>query len=283
MGKRKRCDKVITIDSDSPSASEDPGDKPPKQHARRSRITEIQGEEIEGTTLQSPDSEEVKTTPQGQKLTKRLKGKNAASKSTKKLDSLTFDIHFKNMWRSFPEDKKKIITYFDSLWFAIYMKKSSRENMLTWIKDKDIFSKKYVLVPIVCWGHWSLLIFCGFGERLQSENELPCMLLLDSLQMAGPRRLEPAIRKFVLDIYRSGGRPESKQSISRIPLLVPKVPQQRDGEECGNYVLYFINLFVEQVPVEDFSVKKYPYFMTDEWFNLEEFQEFSEKLNAPEK
>lgn len=98
--------------------------------------------------------------------------------------------------------------------------------------------------------HWSLLIFCHFGESLLSENITPCMLLLDSLEMASPKRLEPDIRKYVLcfcennfflsrvqqsnicqrsisrfvwDIYESEGRPENKHMISQIPLLVPKV------------------------------------------------------------
>lgn len=44
--------------------------------------------------------------------------------------------------------------------------------------------------------HWSLLIFCHFGESLQSKTRRPCMLLLDSLEMGNPRRVEPDIRKY---------------------------------------------------------------------------------------
>lgn len=102
-----------------------------------------------------------------------------------------------------------------------------------------------------CRGHWSLLILCHFGEDLQSTTRSRCMLLLDSLEMANPRRLEPEIRRcvfpqqylcfdqtllstwsmqafmfifrFVLDIYQTGDRPETKHLISQIPFLVPKV------------------------------------------------------------
>ena len=45
--------------------------------------------------------------------------------------------------------------------------------------------------------HWSLLIFCHSGESTKSETRTPCMLLLDSLEKANPRRLEPDIRKYV--------------------------------------------------------------------------------------
>lgn len=94
--------------------------------------------------------------------------------------------------------------------------------------------------------------------------------------MANPRRLEPEIRKFVLGIYRSEGKPENKETIRQIPLLVPKVPQQRDDEECGLFVLYFISLFVKDAP-EDFSIEGYPYFMKKDWFNPEALDRFYEE------
>ncbi|MBA0639277.1 hypothetical protein Goklo_022320 [Gossypium klotzschianum] len=88
------------------------------------------------------------------------------------------------------------------------------------------------------------------------------MLLLDSMQMSGPRRLEPTIRKFLLDVYEAEKRPVTKQAISKIPLLIPKVPQQRNGEDCGRFVLYFISLFMESAPKNFSTTGGYPYFLT---------------------
>ncbi|KAM3691605.1 hypothetical protein ACB098_08G026900 [Castanea mollissima] len=127
--------------------------------------------------------------------------------------------------------------------------------------------------------HWSLLIFCHFGESTKSETRTSCMLLLDSLEKANPRQLVPDIRKFVLDIYNAEGRLESKDFIYQIPLLVPKVPQQRNGEECGSFVLYFINLFMESAP-EDFSIQHFPCFMKDNWFTPEGLKNFCEKIES---
>ncbi|KAI9173652.1 hypothetical protein LWI28_004359 [Acer negundo] len=217
--------------------------------------------------------------PRRKRSERGVKCKIAISKQKKKLNSGEFECYLENLWRSFSEDKKTCFTYLDSLWFNLYLKKSSRANVLTWIKKKHIFSKKYVLVPIVCWGHWSLLIFCHFNENLLSNTKTPCMLLLDSLEMANPRRLEADIRKFVFDIYKAEDRPETRELISKIPLLVPKVPQQTNGEECGNFVLYFINLFVEGAP-ENFSIDSYPYFMDKNWFSPEGFGSFCERLES---
>ncbi|MQM10641.1 hypothetical protein Taro_043534 [Colocasia esculenta] len=55
--------------------------------------------------------------------------------------------------------------YFDCLWFAYSMKSSTQGKVASWIKHKNVFTKKYTFVPIcVCecfyMGHWSLLILC---------------------------------------------------------------------------------------------------------------------------
>ncbi|MED6108565.1 hypothetical protein PIB30_025388 [Stylosanthes scabra] len=196
-----------------------------------------------------------------------------------KLDSGSFDAYLEKIWWGLSEEKKRRCTYFDSLWFSLYRTDSSKGKVLSWIKKAHIFSKAYVFVPIVCWGHWNLLILCHFGENSQTNTRSRCMLLLDSLAMANPRRLEPEIRRFVLDIYQTADRPENKKIISRIPLLIPKVPQQRDGNECGNFVLYFINLFINLAP-DDFSMEGYPYFMKKDWFTHEGLDRFCEGLDS---
>ncbi|KAK8545177.1 hypothetical protein V6N13_066474 [Hibiscus sabdariffa] len=213
---------------------------------------------------------------------RRVKSKNSISKQKSKLDSGSFECYFGTIWSHFPEDKRTLFTYLDCQWFAWYRKISYRDKVLSWIKRKEIFSKTYVLVPIVCWDHWSLLIFCHLGESLQSKTRTPCVLLLDSLQMSDPLRLEPDIRKFMFDIYKAEGRPENKQMIYKIPLLVPKVPQQRNGKECGNFVLYYIKLFVESAP-ENFSIEGYPYFMEKDWFHAEAVERFCERLDSTRK
>lgn len=302
MGKRKRGDANNPIDIVS-STPEDPGHLSKHRtcwlhtvaflHARKMKISK---QKIRNFELTAPcflgtfscrrrSKRRVKC-----KNTSLIKGKNSSSVKCKdmitkrkknKLDSGKFEHLLDNLWRSFSEDKKVGFTYLDSLWFDLYRKPSSKAKVLTWIKRKHIFSKKYVLVPIVCWRHWNLLILCNFGGSFESKTRTPCMLLLDSLEMSNPWRFEPDIRKFVMDIYKAEDRPETKELISRIPLLVPKVPQQRNGEECGNFVLYFINLFVEGAP-ENFNLEDYPYFMEKNWFTAEDLDCFCERLNSSE-
>ncbi|XP_043705737.1 probable ubiquitin-like-specific protease 2A isoform X5 [Telopea speciosissima] len=206
---------------------------------------------------------------------------NRVGKQKQRLDTHVFEFYLENLWKSFSEDKKTSFTYLDCLWFSLYKEESTKTKVLTWIKKKNVFSRKYVFVPIVCWHHWSLLILCHLGESLESKTRTPCMLLLDSLEMTNPKRLEPDIRKFLLDIYRAEERPEREDLILKIPLLVPKVPQQRNGDDCGIFVLYFINLFIEDAP-ENFSIfEGYPYFMRDNWFSTtEHFENFCKDVRS---
>ncbi|KAJ0048573.1 hypothetical protein Pint_15631 [Pistacia integerrima] len=135
--------------------------------------------------------------------TRTVKCKNEISKrqnrKQNKLDSGKFECHLDNLWRSLPEDKKSCFTCLDSLWFSLYTKASTKEKVLTWIKKKNIFSKKYVLVPIVCW--------------------------------------------FVLDIYGAENRPVTKEAISRIPLLVPKMEKNWFSLESMELLCKKLNAF----------------------------------------
>ncbi|KAI3765968.1 hypothetical protein L2E82_16015 [Cichorium intybus] len=202
----------------------------------------------------------------------------------RKLNSDKVHSYLEKLWLDFPEDKKSSFTHLDPLWYTLYSSDAHKEKVLNWIKKKDIFSRKYVVFPIVQWGHWSVLIFCHFGESLGSKFKTPCILLLDSLEKADhSKQLEPVIRKFVFDIYRNFERTEDKRLLRKMPFLVPKVPQQRDNEGCGFFALYYIKLFVENAP-ESFSISNgYPYFMKKDWFNSEGLDDFCKTLDSSHK
>ncbi|MQL92204.1 hypothetical protein Taro_024835, partial [Colocasia esculenta] len=135
-------------------------------------------------------------------------------------------------------------TYFDCLWFNLYTNPLSRSKVLLWIKEKN--------------GHWSLLILCHLGESKENSINPPVMVLLHSLLRTNPTELPIKIRKFVVDIYVAEGRGEKEEGISSIPLLIPQVPYQGNGSECGFSVLYYIYLFIQTAP-HSFCLDGYPY------------------------
>lgn len=133
----------------------------------------------------------------------------------------------RHIWDAFPEEEVKSFAYFEPWWFYMYADQNRNADVVKWIKERDIFSKRYVFVPIVMWyvsslyivtkintstltwsstikifalyrSHWNLLVFCHLGQCLDSKSDPPCMLLLDSLHKAGPKRLESYIRRYIL-------------------------------------------------------------------------------------
>ncbi|XP_058748961.1 uncharacterized protein LOC131621918 isoform X2 [Vicia villosa] len=89
-----------------------------------------------------------------------------------------------------------------------------------------------------------------------------CKLTLEVMFFGSAAVIAMVVHKHVgyrTYFHKTGGRPETKHLISQIPLLVPQVPQQKDGTECGNFFLYFIKLFME-LALNNFSREGYPYF-----------------------
>ncbi|CAD6257261.1 unnamed protein product [Miscanthus lutarioriparius] len=202
-----------------------------------------------------------------------------------KLNTDIFELYMEDLWKHIDEDKKSAYAYLDSLWFNMYYHESNKPNVLKWIKSKRIFSRQYVFVPIVCFGHWSLLILCHFDDANCSDiKKGPRMIVLDSLNTTDPTRLRSAIRKFIADIYKTEEREESKQFINNIRLEFPKVPQQ-NGDECGIYVLYFIHCFLQNKKLAEVLENKrleedFTQLLDDGWFNPEELENFRKDIHS---
>ncbi|KAH7659633.1 Ulp1 peptidase protein [Dioscorea alata] len=191
------------------------------------------------------------------------------------IDTDKFKFYFEHLWKNLTEEKRRSSIYVDSLWFSIYKSKVTKEKVLKWIKMKKILKKKYVFIPIVCWGNWSLLILYNFGENRKPNIKKPFMLLLDSLHQANSKRLNLDISRFILDICRTEAMDHlsDKAIISKIPLLVPNVPQQRNGVDCGIFVLYYLFLFVQNVAT-NFALDGLPIFCKEDWFSQDDIENF---------
>ncbi|CAH8340666.1 unnamed protein product [Eruca vesicaria subsp. sativa] len=216
--------------------------------------------------------------PRRERSKRRIKCKYLVPKLRKKLNSNIFINYLEVLWKKdVLDEKKNSFVYVDCLWFSMYKSENERvrSSVFESVKAKEIFSKEYVFLPIVYWSHWTLLIFCNFGEDLDDDNEKTCMLFLDSLKTTeSAQRLEPDIRKFVLDIFRIEGRSEDSSLVDDIPFHVPdfQVPQQTNDVECGSFVLYYIHRFIEKA--YGFNVDNYAFFLKEDWFSHKDLEEF---------
>lgn len=115
----------------------------------------------------------------------------------------------KDLWTGIDPEKKSDYSYLDSLWLDMYIIGKHKSKVLKWVKAKKIFTRRYVFIHVVYWGHWSLLVLCNFDEtNYLGTPKGPHMLLLDSLRTTQPKRLPAVINSFIIDILKTEEREE---------------------------------------------------------------------------
>ncbi|KAK1400979.1 hypothetical protein POM88_000584 [Heracleum sosnowskyi] len=210
--------------------------------------------------------------------TKSGKRKRPVSRiNSEQLSTAEFEAYVQIVWKKIPITLRYRCLCIDSLYFKAYMERNNRENVISWMVRDGSFAQRYVFVPICQANHWSLLILCNFGKDFNNTAR-PCILLLDSLETR-EENIEPDVRKFVFAMYKKWKPESSSQHIHNIPFRKPKVPQQKDGNRCGYYVIFFIYRFLLDC-MDEFNIDNdYPSFMTQDWFTQSEFDSFSENLS----
>lgn len=150
-------------------------------------------------------------------------------------------------------------TYFyQKLKEAVLSKQNEKEasfvRLRRWWKGVNIFEKAYIFLPIHEDLHWSLVIICIPDK----EDQLgPILLHLDSLGLHCSKSLFATIRKFLVEEWkflRQGEVPALPISDKiwenlprRIDENIIQVPQQRNEYDCGLFVLFFMERFIDEV------------------------------------
>ncbi|KAL5177597.1 Ubiquitin-like-specific protease 1D [Glycine soja] len=172
-------------------------------------------------------------------------------------------------------------TYFyKKLKEAVSYKQSDREifaKFRRWWKGVNIFQKAYVLIPIheeyisylplysvlgllrmfhVSSLHWSLIIICIPDKEDESG---PIILHLDSLGLHSSKSVFDNIKSYLIEEKNYIDREDMASDVSiadriwkclprRIESQIIQVPQQKNDYDCGLFVLYFIERFMEEAP-----------------------------------
>jgi Ulp1 family protease len=161
------------------------------------------------------------------------------------------------------------------------------EMVARWTKDIDIFELDFLFVPVNIGSHWSLSVIVRPGLILQKnskeltissggsfeeiEDNLPCIMFMDSLNLHNMTTISKQLRSYVefeynvkklkIDISsinlnkRNFGASNSQQDNSQLvlnaenfPVIKCAVPQQPNGTDCGVYVIRFFQLIINQWP-----------------------------------
>ncbi|KAI4339338.1 hypothetical protein MLD38_024291 [Melastoma candidum] len=152
-----------------------------------------------------------------------------------------------------------------------------------WWKGVNIFQKAYIFIPIHEEQHWSLAIIC-FPDR--EDRSGPIVLHLDSLQLHRSKLVFHNIKSFLVEEWN---HVKLEVDLSELPFshgtwrVLPSkieekaisVPQQNNEYDCGLFVLYFLERFMEEAPDR---LKKDLSMFGKQWFRPEEASDLRVKI-----
>ncbi|XP_011007989.1 PREDICTED: ubiquitin-like-specific protease 1D [Populus euphratica] len=190
----------------------------------------------------------------------------------------TCDYHFFNTF------------FYKKLEQAISYKGSDKESFFVkfrrWWKGVNIFEKAYILIPIHDDLHWSLVIIC-FPDKKDESG--PIILHLDSLGFHRSSTVFSNIKSYLKEEWRYMNQevvptdfpiPDRiwKHLDRRIEDKIIAVPQQKNDYDCGLFVLFFMERFIQEAPER---LKKRDLAMFGKkWFRPEEASDLRKKIRT---
>ncbi|KAL6063402.1 cysteine-type peptidase [Balamuthia mandrillaris] len=161
-----------------------------------------------------------------------------------------------------------------------------KEKILKWTKNVDIFSKRFLIIPINESAHWNVIIVCNICsmakikepedvEKLPLE-ERPCLLYMCSLHLNNysvTRKVKEYLKfEWEHRIIRGQKGEPTHWTKKVLPSLYPTVPLQENGVDCGVFLLHFVEKFLMDPP-PSFDSESLMKRFSGEWFPLTDIQE----------
>ena len=127
------------------------------------------------------------------------------------------------------------------LYNSCFYQKLSQFNpqaLLKWTKNTDIFSKKYLIIPVCDSHHWILVI-------VRTDPNIKLMIL-DSLQKQ-QKTVERRIVRYLKDVWSARPSQGGRKTLEVEQVRYPTVPRQPNDKDCGLYVMKCFEQFLEFV------------------------------------
>ncbi|KAJ9176401.1 hypothetical protein P3X46_011718 [Hevea brasiliensis] len=150
--------------------------------------------------------------------------------------------------------------FYKKLKQAVSYRGSDKESFFVkfrrWWKGVNIFQNAYVFIPIHEDLHWSLVIICIPDKEDESG---PIILHLDSLGLHSSKSVFEDIRSYLREEWNYMNQEVSPSDLpiadkiwKHLPCRIDEkkieVPQQKNDYDCGPFVLFFMERFIEEAP-----------------------------------
>ncbi|XP_062082613.1 probable ubiquitin-like-specific protease 2A isoform X3 [Humulus lupulus] len=198
------------------------------------------------------------------------------------------DFYVKYLANKIQSEKRHRFHFFNSFFFrkladldkdpsSAYEGKAAFQRVRKWTRKVNLFVKDYIFIPVNYSLHWSLLVIChpgevpNFkGEESGSTSKVPCILHMDSIK-GSHRGLKNLIQSYLCEEWKERHSGTTEDILSKFLNLrfVPlELPQQENLFDCGIFLLHYVELFLEEAPLEFslFNISKFSKFLTKNWF-----------------
>ncbi|MCD7447967.1 hypothetical protein HAX54_036786 [Datura stramonium] len=150
-----------------------------------------------------------------------------------------------------------------------------------WTTKVNLFGKDFIFIPVNFSLHWSLIVICHPGEvvtfreeEMEKSSRAPCILHMDSIR-GSHKGLKNLIQSYLLEEWKERhkevGEDVAKKFFS-LPFVHLELPQQENSFDCGLFLLHYVELFLEQAPV-NFKlslITASSKFLSENWFSTED-------------
>ncbi|PON37511.1 Ulp1 protease family, C-terminal catalytic domain containing protein [Parasponia andersonii] len=206
------------------------------------------------------------------------------------INDTIIDFYIKYLANKIPSDKKHRFHFFNSFFFrklvdldkdpsSAHEGKAAFQRVRKWTRKVNLFEKDYIFIPVNYSLHWSLLVICHPGEApnlevLDEESEgtskVPCILHMDSIK-GSHKGLKNLMQSYLCEEWkeRHSGRTEDVSSkFLNLRFISLELPQQENLFDCGIFLLHYVELFLEEAPLEfsPFNISKFSKFLSRKWF-----------------
>ncbi|KAK2393272.1 Cysteine proteinases superfamily protein [Trifolium repens] len=204
------------------------------------------------------------------------------------INDTIIDFYIKYLKNKLPTDEQKRFHFFNSFFFrklADLDKDPSSANdgraafqrVRKWTRKVNLFEKDYILIPINYSLHWSLIVICHPGEvscfkdeEINESSKVPCILHLDSLK-GSHKGLKNLFQSYLREEWKerhSNMVDDFSSKFLQLRFISLELPQQENLYDCGLFLLYYVERFLEDAPIKfnPFKITKFSNFLNGSWF-----------------